>query len=568
MIAKLLAGSTQPSFDDFGTPLSQVTFCVVDLETTGTGPESAITEFGAVKVSGGEVIGEFASLVNPKQHISAMVSALTGITDAMVANAPTIEPVLASFLEFSRNTTLVAHNAGFDIGFLKRAAAAHDFAWPGNPVVDTVKLARHILTRDEVPNVKLGTLARFFKVPDQPTHRALDDARATVHVLHGLLERVGSFGVTTLEDLQGFTHRVSPARRAKRRWAKDLPQAPGVYQFYTTSSRTDGAREVLYVGKSTNIQRRVASYFTAAETRGRMEEMIRIASGVDAIVCQTPLEAEVRELRMIDALQPRYNSRSKRQRKVNWLKLTAERWPRLSVVRQVRDDNASYFGPFSSRQEANQAVEALWEFQIRQCNQRLTAAGAKRSCVLADIGRCVAPCLGTGDVDDYSQAVGLVESAMHTDARQLVAKLSDKMAKLAALERFEEASEARDKLLAFLAACLRWQNLTSVARCPQIVAALWDDGWQINVIRYGMLAAAGRAEKGTSALAVMDALVDQAATIHPAIPGMPAGSAEECARIVAWLSSPGIRLMDIDGDWSMPIHSYLPVRQPARSQSI
>lgn len=559
MTYKPSKSATQPSFDDFGTPLSQVTFCVVDLETTGTGQDSAITEFGAVKVSGGEVIGEFACLVNPGRHISAMVSTLTGITDAMVADAPTIEPVLASFLEFARNTTLVAHNAGFDVGFLKRACASLDFSWPANPVIDTVKLARHLLTRDEVPNVKLATLARFFKVPDQPTHRALDDARATVHVLHGLLERVGSFGVTTLEDLLAFSHRVSPARRAKRHWAKDLPQAEGVYQFYTDAATANGGREVLYVGKSTNIKRRVASYFTASETRGRMEEMIRVASGVEAIVCQTSLEAEVRELRMIDSLKPRYNSRSKRQHKVNWLKLTTERWPRLSVVKQVRDDNASYFGPFSSRQEADQVVEAFWEFQIRQCNQRLTINGKHRACVLADIGRCMAPCLGTSDEASYAQVVRSVESAMHTDARQLVKKLSDKMEKLAGQERFEEAGETRDKLLAFLAAAQRWQNLTSVSRCPQIVAALWDDGWQINVIRYGMLAAAGRADKGTSALAVMDKLVDQAATIRPKIAGLPAGSAEECARIIAWLTRPGIRLMDIDGDWSMPIYSYLPL---------
>lgn len=559
MTYKSSKNANQPSFDDFGTPLSQVTFCVVDLETTGTGQDSAITEFGAVKVCGGEVIGEFASLVNPRRHISAMVSTLTGITDAMVADAPTIEPVLASFLEFARNTTLVAHNAGFDIGFLKRACASLNFPWPGNPVIDTVKLARHLLSRDEVSNVKLATLARFFKVPDQPTHRALDDARATVHVLHGLLERVGSFGVTTLEDLLTFNRRVSPARRAKRRWVKDLPQDAGVYQFYTDAATANGGREVLYVGKSTNIKRRVASYFTAAETRGRMEEMIRVASGVEAIVCQTALEAEIRELRMIDSLKPRYNSRSKRQHKVNWLKLTTERWPRLSVVKQVRDDNASYFGPFSSRQEADQVVEALWEFQIRQCNQRLTANSKHRACVLADIGRCIAPCLGASDEDSYAQEVRSVESAMHTDARQLVKKLSDKMEKLAGQERFEEAGETRDKLLAFLAAAQRWQNLTSVSRCPQIVAALWDDGWQINVIRYGMLAAAGRADKGTSALAVMDKLVDQAATIRPKIAGLPAGSAEECARIVAWLTRPGIRLMDIDGDWSMPIYSYLPL---------
>ena len=114
--------------------------------------------------------------------------------------------------------------------------------------------------------------------------------RSGLDVLHALIERVGNLGVHTIEDLREFTRRVSPQRRAKRTWAQDLPEQPGVYLFV---SERDDAREVLYVGTSRNIRRRVRTYFTAAEKRPRMEEMVRVATGVEAVPCATPLQAEV-----------------------------------------------------------------------------------------------------------------------------------------------------------------------------------------------------------------------------------------------------------------------------------
>ena len=197
----------QPTFDDLGTPLSEVTFVVVDLETTGGSP-SQITEIGAVKIRGGEVVGEFHTLVNPGEPIPAFIAVLTGITDATVAHSPRIDSVLPSFLEFARGAVLVAHNAPFDMGFLRAACEQHGIDVARPAVVDTARLARRTLDRDEAPNCKLATLARLFRATTTPTHRALDDARATVDVLHGLFERLGCHGVTTLEEIDTFSRRV------------------------------------------------------------------------------------------------------------------------------------------------------------------------------------------------------------------------------------------------------------------------------------------------------------------------------------------------------------------------
>ena len=121
----------QPSFDDLGTPLRDVTFCVVDLETTGGAPgESGITEIGAVKVRAGELIGEFQTLVNPSDPIPPFIAVLTGITDSMVALSPRIESVLPAFLEFAQGCVMVAHNAPFDMGFLKHESLVHGYDWP------------------------------------------------------------------------------------------------------------------------------------------------------------------------------------------------------------------------------------------------------------------------------------------------------------------------------------------------------------------------------------------------------------------------------------------------------
>ena len=160
----------QRSFDELGRPLRDLTFCVVDLETTGGSAEggSMITEIGAVKVRGGEELGVLGTLVNPGERIPPFITVLTGITEAMLAPAPPIEAVLPSLLEFLRGAVLVAHNAPYDVGFLKAACARHGHPWPQLRVLDTAALARRALPRDEVPNRKLGTLAQFVHAAVQP----------------------------------------------------------------------------------------------------------------------------------------------------------------------------------------------------------------------------------------------------------------------------------------------------------------------------------------------------------------------------------------------------------------
>lgn len=203
----------QSTFQDLGRKLIDTTFVVIDLETTGGAPHlgAAITEIGAVKIKAGEVIQEFNTFVNPEHPVPLYITELTGINDLMLAGAPTTYEVFPSLIEFlgdHQSTVLVAQNAPFDLSFLKYAASINKFPWPNFPVLDTAIIARKVLSRDEVPNCRLGTLAEFFGTSTTPNHRALDDARATVDVFHGLLERLGSLDIYTLEELMNFGKRV------------------------------------------------------------------------------------------------------------------------------------------------------------------------------------------------------------------------------------------------------------------------------------------------------------------------------------------------------------------------
>lgn len=555
------ARAWQPTFDDLGTPLFDVTFVVVDLETTGGGEDSQITEIGAVKVRSGEVIGEFQTLVDPQAHIPALIQVLTGITDRMVAGAPPLHSVLPSFLEFAGDAVLVAHNAGFDIGFLKRACAALDYAWPGNRVVDTVALARQVLLANEVPNHKLATLASHFRSATTPTHRALADARATVDVLHGLIARVGNLGVHTVEDLREFTRKVPAQRRAKRTWADQLPDTCGVYFFFdlVATGDADPTRRVLYVGKSVNLRRRVRTYFTASETRRRMDEMVRVSAGVDVVECATDLEAEIVELRFIEAHSPRYNRKSKFPRKLHWLKVTTEAFPRLSVVRKVSSDGGTYLGPFRSREAVDDVSSALQDtFAIRRCTDRLSPRRPQSPCILAELGRCLSPCDGTVTPKAYAEVVGDLRAALAGDVRPVLAAARDRLVRLVAEERFEEAATVRQRLDAWTTAVLRHHRVASLSRCRQIVAAsATDAGWEIHVIRHGRLASAALARPGEIPQDVARQAVALAESVPAPVGPLPAGTVEEAERIAAWLERPGVRLIEVDGDWSWPPHAGL-----------
>jgi DNA polymerase III subunit epsilon len=537
------------------TTLAETTFVVVDLETTGgthtatSGRCDAITEIGAVKVRGGEVLAEFATLVDPGRDIPPQIAQLTGITSAMVCDAPKIDVVLPMFFEFARGAVLVAHNAGFDVGFLKAAARRCDIVWPRPPVLCTVRLARRVLSREEAPSVRLAALAKLFAVTTQPTHRALDDARATVDVLHALIERVGNQGVNTYPDLRAYLPSVTAAQRRKRVLAEGLPQAPGVYLF------RGPAAEVLYVGTAVNLRRRVRQYFTGGDTRTRITEMVTLASAVDFVECAHALEAAVRELRLLAAHAPPYNRRSRFPHRWWWVVLTDEAFPRFAVVRAPR--RARAVGPFRSRTDAADTAALLARFTgVRTCTTRLS-----RSALHGPV--CpqheVAPCPATPGIGAADYAPGPRSAAALIDGRDnaALAKAIAKIGDLASRGRYESAARLRDRAAATVGALWRGQRLRALVEVGELVAAAPDgnNGWHIAVIRHGQLAGAVTAPRGVPPMPLVDVARAGAQTVLPTEAPLGGALVEETALIARWLDAAGVRIVVAEPGYAVPIGS-------------
>ncbi|MBT8240222.1 MAG: DEDD exonuclease domain-containing protein [Acidimicrobiia bacterium] len=451
--------SIQQSLDGLGVPLAEATFCVLDLETTGGDPRACgITEIGAVKVRGGEVIGTFQTMVNPGCGIPPRITMVTGITEMMVTNAPTINAVLPTFLDFVGGAVIVGHNIRFDMSFISAAIRRWGGPMLGNQRLDTLSLARRLLT-DEVPRFSLGELAKRLRLPHQPCHRALDDAWATVDLLHFLIERASAWGVMGLDDLIALPTVAGHPQWKKLSLTSNLPRKPGVYFF------ADAQNRVLYVGKATDLRARVRSYFSS-ERRRKVPQLLRETAAIDHVVCDNTLEAELLELRLIQQHAPRFNRRGRRPTKPHYVKLTtSEAFPRLSIVRSTTSTGV-YLGPISNRRAADLVVEALHTVvRLRRCTTRIGRSGTpKRNglCTAAQLGKAACPCTGELSVEEYAPVVDDARRMMTTHPHVALDLLRERMDDLAAQERFEDAALTRNRAGALAAAVDRSRRIEMV----------------------------------------------------------------------------------------------------------
>ena len=492
-------GHQQPLWSE-DPPLSEITFVIVDLETSGTAPDhAAITEIGAVKVRGGEVLGEFASFVHIDTPLPAAIVRLTGITDADLREAPPISEVFPAFHEFARGAVLVAHNARFDMGFLKAACSGLGYEWDFPAPLCTLTLSRRIVPKSDTRSYRLHDLARLFHAKTEPNHRALYDARATVDVLHGLIERVGDCGVETLPELRQFDNRLSPTTRRKATLADELPQCPGVYIF------RDDTGVPLYVGSSINIRSRARSYFSGGDSRSRMRTMVGLAAAVEAIECANDLEAWVREEKLIDSLQPPFNRRSRAPRRGWWVAPGAK----AGTLKIERLPFPESIGPFRTKNEARDCAKIY---------------GAE------DWGG-----LWKG------RRVGGLEDAI------------DSVTELASAGKFERAARRRDELSPAVAVLAAVHSLGPLARCEELVLAQrLANTWTFVVIRYGRLAAAGTLPKGADWSTFVAGLRQSATHISPG-DGPFAGAMVTGVRLIArWMDMRPTRIVSIAGQWDEP----------------
>jgi DNA polymerase III subunit epsilon len=419
---------------DLATPLHDVTFCVVDLETTGASPaDCTITEVGAAKFQGGECLGTFQTLVNPGVAIPPFITLLTGITQAMVGPAPPIREVMPALLEFVGRSVLVGHNVRFDISFLDAALLAGDRGRLGLPTVDTVALARRLVGEDDdVFDCRLGTLATRFGLPHQPTHRALDDVLATADLLHLLLERAGPLGVTALDDLLRLPAVTRRPYAAKLRLTAGLPRSPGLYLF------RDGQGRPLYADGAPDLRTRVRSLFTvrSGPAMRTIGAVLQAAHSLEHVVCTSALEAAVLAVRVVQALTPRFN-RSGRWAGYRYVRGVGGSSPRVAVARRADRAGPGWLGPLPSTRTARTVVDAL-----------------------------------TASLGDGAAAVAGLEAAVGGDADAVVVPLRRRAQDLGAAGAHEEAAAAWEGAGVVAAALHRHHRRDALRRADRMVVEL------------------------------------------------------------------------------------------------
>ncbi len=415
--------------------LGEAPYVVFDVETTGSSAgEGAITEIGALKVVRGQVVGEFATLVNPKRPIQPFVVRLTGITDRMVAEAPPAAEVMPLFEEFVEGCVLVGHNARFDCSFVAAARQANGLTPLPNPVLDTLKLARAL-----VPGLKryrLASLVSHFGVRAAPNHRALADAAATTGVFLKLLELLDSAGVQTVGEAvslgPGSRGRIEPQ---KRHLAEHLPRAPGVYYFVDRHGTT------LYVGKAKDLKARVRTYFNGGDGRRKVRHLVREVAEVRYEETKSELHALIFEAREIKRLLPRYNSAGRGERASWFIRLDLnEPYPVPERV-QANDPRSgvTYLGPYRSASVLDTCIEALGRiFPLRRC------PGEGGACFYGQMGRC-APCAGMSEEEYRAEVIdGFVALLRGEGGEKHLEALVGERQRLAGQLEFEAAARLRD----------------------------------------------------------------------------------------------------------------------------
>ncbi len=401
------------------------------METTGAaaGKGGAITEIGALKLVCGQVVDEFATLVNPEREIDPFVVRLTGITDRMVAEAPPISEVMPRFEEFVEGSVVVGHNVQFDCSFV---AAARGAPLP-NPVLDTLKLARCL-----VPGLKryrLSALVNHFGVRQAPNHRALADASATTEVFQRLLKLLRSAGVQSVGEaatIRGGKGRIKPQ---KQHLVENVPNTPGVYYFVDKHGTT------LYVGKAKDLKARVRTYFNGGDGRRKVGRLVEEVAEVTFEETESELHALIFEAREIKRLLPRYNSVGRDDKATWFIKLdTNEPYPVPErVPENAPEDGVVHLGPYRSAGVLDTCMEALGRiFPLKRCS------GDGEACFYGQMGRC-GPCAGMDEERYRREVVDEVVALLRGEGGEehLHALVLERKRMAGALE-FEAAARLRD----------------------------------------------------------------------------------------------------------------------------
>ncbi|GER86416.1 hypothetical protein KDW_05780 [Dictyobacter vulcani] len=457
--------------------LQSINFVVIDTETTGLRPGAdRVIEVAAVRVGHGQILDSFQRLINPRRRIPPFIERFTGITQAMVNEAPTASQVLPDLLDFIDGAPLVGHNLGFDLNFLAYEAQLLGLSFPIDGL-DTIPLARRFLPA--LKRFKLDMVAAHLNIRTHNRHRAFGDAEVTAEVFLRILALAQQEGISNLGYLRrrlqlpvawsGDITQINPKKdstqwradgslsasaAASARpngglflnpvWKRSFPTRPGVYLM------RDANNQVIYVGKAKCLKDRLSSYYSQplGYTR-KMDGLLQSVKEIETRVLGSELEALLVESRLIKELQPVYNVQLRNYELYPFIKIDIQHtFPRVYATREVAADGARYFGPFRSRRMVDLTIELLQKiFPLRTCTRSLPpVAKPSDPCLRFHLGRCAAPCQGNSDIEAYQQVIQEVCAFLGGESEDLLARLRRQMLDASQQLNFERAAWLRDAI--------------------------------------------------------------------------------------------------------------------------
>ncbi len=422
--------------------MAKLNFVALDFETTGLKPQnSRVIEVGLAKIENGEITETFATLINPGVPLPYSITMLTGITQDDLEFAPTFEEVAHQIIQFIGEAPIVAHNAPFDFSFLQNELKLSGFESPENKALCTAKIARRLFP--EMPKKSLAALSRKFAIRNKNTHRALSDAVTAAKVFLKMLPYLEeNFGITTLGQLlkfQTMQKKSANVKFIKKTLLNDLanvPDAPGVYLYKNSKG------DVIYVGKAKSLKKRLGSYFLATANR-KAKQIVKKAKNIEFIETNTELTALLAETKLVKKYDPEFNSQLKKFPQTHFIKIDLEKkYPRPKSVAQLKPDAADYFGPYRNRETANDILEIVNKaFELRECTEK--EFERKKICYLAEINRCLAPCVNEIE-KDYKNELEKVYDFLMGENQNALNVLLEKMKFYSEKLQFEQAAEIRD----------------------------------------------------------------------------------------------------------------------------
>jgi len=461
-----LLSSTPSNFSSSQLLLDDLNYAVVDLETTGTHPSNnQIIEIGIVQIEHGQITDTFQTFLDPGISLPPFISGLTGITDKDLEGAPIFPDIAPKVLKYLDNRIFVAHNVGFDYNFLQKQLKKCDLDFEA-PKICTVQLSRKL-----IPNLHhhtLDDLAKYFHLDIPSRHRALDDAIATSKSLLQMVDMLKEMGKTVFSALFELTAAPETKKYKLLKPTIDLiPQKPGVY---TMKDKDD---QIIYIGKSKSLQKRVRSYFYSNKNKPKkLEKLLESVTSIEHQVTGSELSALLLESKKIKEHLPTFNRMIRNYKSYPFLKISKEAYPRLYATREIKPDLAQYFGPFKSASALQETITHLQKaFNLRPCKHKINPAKPEtlKLCLYYEMGECPGVCGGKISVEEYSKSVQKAVTFLTGNNEIIISKIEKQIDEASQQMQYEKAADLRDQLIGLQRILAKQQRITKSVKDNNVI---------------------------------------------------------------------------------------------------